>query len=143
MEFEVYYNLSGMVVISAIKAVEASDSVFAFLHGLVGKIGVEGLTVDEAKQVGLTEALVDIGQIRPLPHREFFAITSLARDDLEELGFDASQVSDEDMGQLARKMADDYFEKLYWRSMKKRAESLGIPKLPPKATSVDPDEPPF
>lgn len=138
-----YYNLSGMAVISAIKAVEASDSVFAFLHGLVGKMGNEGLTADEAKQVGLTEALVDIGQIRPLPHREFFAITSLARDDLEELGFDASQVSDEDMGQLARQMADDYFEQLYWRSMQKRAETLGIPKRPPQSVDVAPDEPPF
>lgn len=59
----------------------------------------------------------------------YFNITSVSREDLEEAGFDISKVSDADMCTLARKMADDYCEQLFWTSLKIIAEDcLNIPK---------------
>lgn len=60
---------------------------------------------------------------------EFFKITSVSRGDLEERGFDVSNVSDATMERLARKMADDYCEQLFWESMEIIAESLGIERI--------------
>ena len=46
-----------------------------------------------------------------------FPITSVHRDDLEGKGFDVKKISDNDMQNLAKKMADDYHEQLFWPSM--------------------------
>lgn len=47
----------------------------------------------------------------------YFPITSVHRDDLEGQGFDVEKISDDDMQNLAEKMADDYHEQLFWPSM--------------------------
>ncbi len=60
--------------------------------------------------------------------KEFFEITSVSREDLEAKGFDTSKVSDEQMEELADKMADDYCEQLFWNSLYILAELQGIPK---------------
>lgn len=60
--------------------------------------------------------------------KESFVITSVSRGDLEALGYDTSEVSDEQMEYLARKMADDYCEQLFWTSLDILAECLEIPK---------------
>lgn len=49
--------------------------------------------------------------------KEFFHITSVSRDDLEELGYDTSNVSDETMESIASKMADDYCDNQFWISL--------------------------
>ena len=59
---------------------------------------------------------------------EDFIITSVSREDLESAGFDASNVDDDTMTELAEEMADDYLEQLFWTSLKILAENLGIPK---------------
>ena len=43
----------------------------------------------------------------------YFPITSVHRDDLEGQGFDVEKISDDDMQNLAEKMADDYCEQLF------------------------------
>lgn len=58
----------------------------------------------------------------------FFPITSVSRDDLESIGFDTSNVSDSTMEYLAKKMANDYLDQLYWFSLEIIAEYLEIPK---------------
>lgn len=59
----------------------------------------------------------------------YFQITAISRDDLAQRGFDVSNVDDEDMRQLARKMESDYLEQLFWLSMEIiAAEGLDIPK---------------
>jgi hypothetical protein len=59
----------------------------------------------------------------------YFKITSVSREDLEQTGFDISGVSNTDMCTLARKMADDYCEQLFWTSLGIIAEDyLHIPK---------------
>lgn len=59
----------------------------------------------------------------------YFKITSIHRDDLAQRGFDVSKVTDEDMRQLAEKLADDYCEQLFWESMEIIAEDgLEIPR---------------
>jgi hypothetical protein len=60
--------------------------------------------------------------------KESFVISEVSREDLEEVGFDTSKVSDETMEKLARKLGDDYCEQLFWTSLKIIAEYMGIPK---------------
>ena len=58
----------------------------------------------------------------------FFYITSVHRDDLEERGFDVSNVTDKQMRRLANQMSDDYCNQLFHESMEILAEGLGIPR---------------
>lgn len=59
----------------------------------------------------------------------FFKITSVSREDLEEAGFDVSKVSDAKMCTLAGKLADDYYDQLFWSSLSIIAEgNLKIPR---------------
>ena len=59
----------------------------------------------------------------------YFPITSVHRDDLQGAGFDVEKISDDDMKELASKMADDYCEQLFWSSMEIIAgDILGFPK---------------
>lgn len=61
--------------------------------------------------------------------KEYFPITSVSRADLESLGFDTSNISDEIMEHLASKLADDYCEQLFWISLKVIASDyFDIPK---------------
>lgn len=60
--------------------------------------------------------------------KEFFPVTSISRDDLASLGYKTEDITDEQMEQLARKMANDYLEQLYWTSMDIIAEDLGFEK---------------
>lgn len=60
--------------------------------------------------------------------KESFVITSVSREDLKALGYDTSEVSDEKMEYLAKKMANDYCEQLFWTSLDILAECLEIPK---------------
>lgn len=63
-----------------------------------------------------------------LEQDDFFYITSLHRDDLEAVGFDVSEVTDNDMRRLAKLMGDDYTTQLFHVSMEILAEYMGIPK---------------
>lgn len=59
-----------------------------------------------------------------------FIITTLCRDDLKQLGFDTTEVDDNTMIQLAKKLSNDYQEQLYWTSLKIIAEEyFEIPLL--------------
>ena len=60
---------------------------------------------------------------------ESFPITSVSRADLEQKGYDTSKITDKQMEILAKKMADDYCEQLFWSSMDIIAEHLGFPKI--------------
>lgn len=60
--------------------------------------------------------------------KESFVISEVSREDLDELGYDASKVSDETMERLASKLGDDYCEQLFWTSLKITAEYMNIPK---------------
>ena len=66
--------------------------------------------------------------------KESFVISEVSREDLEELGFDTSEVSDETMERLASKLGDDYCEQLFWNSLDIIAECMEIPKKEPKET---------
>ena len=58
-----------------------------------------------------------------------FKITSVTREDLEYRGFDTTNITDEQMEELARKMCDDYLEQMFWISLDIIAEDIiGIPK---------------
>lgn len=60
----------------------------------------------------------------------YFPITSVHRDDLHGIGFDVERISDDDMKELAGKMANDYREQLFRESMETIAgDILGFPKV--------------
>lgn len=62
-------------------------------------------------------------------NKDSFPITSVSREDLETLGFDAFNISDDTMEHLASKLADDYCEQLFWISLRVLAEDyFNIPK---------------
>ena len=66
-----------------------------------------------------------------MPQYENFPITSVCRADLESIGFDTTTVDSATMMELARKLADDYCDQLFWSSVEILAEYLKIPKRAP------------
>src|SRR2546427_750585 len=56
-----------------------------------------------------------------------FPITSVAREDLETQGFDTSDVTDEQMAEIADQMADAYCDDAFWVELEVIAEDMGIP----------------
>ena len=56
-----------------------------------------------------------------------FPITSVAREDLESQGFDASNVTDGQMAEIADHMADAYCVDAFWVELEVIAEDMGIP----------------
>jgi hypothetical protein len=151
-EFHVSYAITGIAHVNASSENDANKTVFASLHTLVGKAGTDGVNPEEAKEVGFADADVEIhsiesatGESWPVLGREaviippemlrqsFFPIASTAREDLEILGYDASQLPDADMQNIARELAADYFAQLYWSSLKRQAETLDLPGRTPLA----------
>ena len=53
-----------------------------------------------------------------------FNITSVSREDLESRGFDTTNITDAQMEELARKMCDDYLEKIFWIRLDIIAEDI-------------------
>jgi hypothetical protein len=61
--------------------------------------------------------------------QESFCISRLSREDLENIGFDTSDVDDKTMQRLAEKLGDDYCEQLFWISLEIIAEEgFDIPR---------------
>ncbi len=56
-----------------------------------------------------------------------FPITSVAREDLKTQGFDTSNVTDEQMAEIADHMADAYCVDAFWVELEVIAEDMGIP----------------
>lgn len=57
-----------------------------------------------------------------------FIITTLSREDLESIGFDTSQIDDNTMLDIARKMADAYCDNGFWIDLPIIAEHFDVPK---------------
>jgi hypothetical protein len=59
----------------------------------------------------------------------YFPVTCVHRADLEDKGFDVSNVTDEQMERLASKMGDLYVEfGGYWEAIDELAAGMGIPR---------------
>jgi len=70
-----------------------------------------------------------------MPQYKDFPITSVCRADLENIGFDTMNVDDDTMEELARKLADDYCDQLFWGSLEILADYLKIPQRTPAPLS--------
>ena len=55
-----------------------------------------------------------------------FPITSVAREDLESQGFDASRVTEEQMAEIADHMQDAYCDDAFWVELEVIADDMGI-----------------
>ena len=86
---------------------------------------------------GHIEFITDAMPIRTFS-QESFSISRLSREDLEQLGFDTSDVDDKTMQRIADKLGEDYCEQLFWISLEIIAEEgFNIPK---RDLSKDDDE---
>lgn len=56
-------------------------------------------------------------------HKEF-PITSVSRIDLEDRGFDTSNITDEQMTEFAKRLCTDYLEQMFWISLDIIAEDI-------------------
>ena len=63
-----------------------------------------------------------------VPQQESFQITSVAREDLEGVGYDTRKVKDDVMRHLADKMGEAYTEQNFWIDLPIIADWLKIPK---------------
>jgi hypothetical protein len=61
-------------------------------------------------------------------NKTYFCISEVHRDDLENIGFDTTNVDDVTMERLASKLGSDYTEQLFWTSLEIIADNLLIPK---------------
>jgi hypothetical protein len=57
-----------------------------------------------------------------------FPITSVAREDLESQGFDASRVTDDQMAEIRDHMADAYCDDPFWVELEAIADDMDIPR---------------
>ncbi len=71
-----------------------------------------------------------VGEARK--RQEWFPVTKIHRDDLGVVGFDASEVDDNLMEQLADNMRTVCVDMLYWESLQDIAADLGFPKAASK-----------
>ena len=98
--------------------------------------GLEYVTIYDKDGQQICFSDIEYGHImsvtESIPVRKFtdrpFHISSLSREDLEQKGFDTSDVDDKTMEKLASKLGDDYCEQLFWISLEIIAESMGIPR---------------
>lgn len=71
--------------------------------------------------------------------KESFCISRLSREDLEEKGFDTSNIDDNTMQRIADKLGEDYCEQMFWISLEIIAEEgFNIPRK--KGWSEDDDD---
>lgn len=60
---------------------------------------------------------------------EFFDISSVSREDVDETGFDGQNMTEEQMEHLADKMDRAYVENGFWQDVALIADNMGIDKI--------------
>lgn len=56
------------------------------------------------------------------------SITSLSAPDLEEMGFDTSKITQDELEDLATRMSDVYVEHYYWDALSDLAAIMELPR---------------
>lgn len=82
---------------------------------------------DETLKRNAMSILKRLQKIEYVEEQEYFEITSVARADLEGIGYDTSEVDDSTMYRLASKMADAYCDQVFWIDLPIIADYLEIP----------------
>lgn len=102
------------------------DAVYLAVHSNFSSVqnGTKLISVTDLTERDIAQSIA--GKL--LERDGFFYITSVHRDDLEERGFDVSNVTDKQMRRLANQMSDDYCNQLFHESMEILADGLGIPR---------------
>lgn len=72
--------------------------------------------------------IMDIVDVLPSVSDEY-PITSVSKSDLESINFDTTVITDDEMSELADRMADDYCDQLFWQSLEINAEDMGFKKI--------------
>ena len=61
--------------------------------------------------------------------KEEFNCVTLSRADFEEMGYDTSNISDEQMARIAQKIGETLVENLYWECISFWGGKANMPKL--------------
>lgn len=67
--------------------------------------------------------------IREPKRKEEFECITLSRADFEEMGYDTSNISDEQMARIAQKIGETLVENLYWECISFWGGNANMPKL--------------
>lgn len=57
-----------------------------------------------------------------------FPITTICKEDVETAGFDVSNITEEQLQNIANDMEDMYLRDGFWHDLRTSAEEIGIPK---------------
>lgn len=120
---EAFTNDKGEILLTGFEA-DSSDLDVIDCEGSEVMLGHLGLIIDMIPETP------DIKDVSPV--NDEYPISCLSRDDLEDRGYDVSQVSDETMKRLAKRLGDAYCENSFWIDLDIIADYLEIPKLEKK-----------
>lgn len=60
--------------------------------------------------------------------KEYFEVVSVSRADLDHKGFDTTNITDDDMERLAKKIGNAYLDDGFWTDLVIIAEYMDIPR---------------
>ena len=72
-----------------------------------------------------------------MTHLQPISITSLSPEDLASLGYDLTNVTQDDLKAIRRRMSDVYVEDRFWDDLEIIADNLKIPKVAPELRMCD------
>lgn len=86
---------------------------------------------------GLSEILLDKIRLELARNDGYAVVSTVSREDIVSVGYDADVVSDEELDQIAESMHEDHTEYgSYWVALKDACDGMGIPKLPKMSNEV-------
>ena len=80
---------------------------------------------------GLSEKLLDIIKLELSRNDGYAIVSTVSREDIVSVGYDADAVSDEELDRIAESMHENHTEYGgYWVALKDACEDMTIPRLP-------------
>lgn len=80
---------------------------------------------------GLSEKLLDKIKLELSRNDEYAIVSTVSREDIVSVGYDADAVSDEELDRIAESMHENHTEYGgYWVALKDACEDMKIPRLP-------------
>lgn len=80
---------------------------------------------------GLSEKLLDKIKLELSRNDGYVVVSTVSREDIVSVGYDADTVSDEELVRIAESMHEDHTEYGgYWVALKDACEDMKIPRLP-------------
>ena len=86
---------------------------------------------------GLSKKLLDKIKLELSRNDGYAIVSTVSREDIVSVGYDADAVSDEELDRIAESMHEDHTEYGgYWVALTDACDGMGIPKLPKMSNEV-------